>query len=228
MTDTKQTYTLGIIGGTGKEGKGLAYRWVQAGHHVIIGSRQAEKAQSAVDELKALLDESGERLEGMENSDAVAACEIAVVTVPYSAHRPTLEGLKDVLDGKIVVDVVVPIMPPKVTKVQMPPAGSVAQEAQEILGENCRVVDAFQNISYERLMNKDQDVDCDVLVCGKSKAAREVVLGLVADTGLKGWDAGPIENAVVIEGMTSVLIGLNIQHKVKASGIRITGISEQE
>ena len=228
MTEEKQTYTIGIIGGTGKEGKGLAYRWVQAGHHVIIGSRQAEKAHGAVDELKVLLDDSGARLEGMENSAAVAACEIAVVTVPYSAHRPTLEGLKDVLDGKIVVDVVVPIVPPKVTKVQMPPAGSVAQEAQEILGENCRVVDAFQNISYERLMNKDEDVDCDVLVCGKSKAAREVVIGLVADTGLKGWDAGPIENAVVVEGMTSVLIGLNIQHKVKASGIRITGISEQD
>ena len=228
MTEEKQTYTIGIIGGTGKEGKGLAYRWVQAGHHVIIGSRQAEKAQGAVDELKALLDDSGARLEGMENSAAVAACEIAVVTVPYSAHRPTLEGLKDVLDGKIVVDVVVPIVPPKVTKVQMPPAGSVAQEAQEILGENRRVVDAFQNISYERLMNKDEDVDCDVLVCGKSKAARQVVIGLVADTGLKGWDAGPIENAVVVEGMTSVLIGLNIQHKVKASGIRITGISEQD
>jgi hypothetical protein len=228
MENNKQTYTIGIIGGTGKEGKGLAYRWVQAGHHVIIGSRQAEKAQRAVDELKALLDEGGDLLEGMENPDAMAACEIAVVTVPYAAHRPTLEGLKDVLDGKIVVDVVVPIMPPKVTKVQMPPAGSVALEAQEILGENCRVVDAFQNISYERLMNKDEDVDCDVLVCGKSKAARQVVLGLVADTGLKGWDAGPIENAVVVEGMTSVLIGLNIQHKVKASGIRITGIPKQD
>ncbi|MBG0771708.1 MAG: NAD(P)-binding domain-containing protein, partial [Anaerolineaceae bacterium] len=143
MTENKQTFTIGIIGGTGKEGKGLAYRWVQAGHQVIIGSRQAEKAQSAVDELKALLDESGDRLQGMENPDAVSACDIAVVTVPYSAHRPTLEGLKDVLDGKIVIDVVVPIVPPKVTKVQMPPAGSVAQEAQEILGENCRVVDAF-------------------------------------------------------------------------------------
>jgi hypothetical protein len=226
MTDNeKQFYTIAIIGGTGKEGKGLAYRWSLAGHHVIIGSRQAEKAQRAVADLTAMLPEDNQ-LEGMENADAVAAAEIAVVTVPYSAHRPTLEGLKDVLSGKIVVDVVVPIVPPKVTKVQMPPAGSVAQEAQEILGETCRVVDAFQNISYERLMNADDDVDCDVLVCGKTKAARQVVLGLVADTGLKGWDAGQIENAVVVEGMTSVLIGLNIQHKVKASGIRITGITD--
>lgn len=223
----KRNYTIAIIGGTGKEGKGLAFRWVQAGHHVIIGSRQTEKAQRAVAELVELLGYDPENLAGMENSEAVASAEIAVVTVPFSAHRATLEGLKDVLDGKIVVDVVVPIVPPKVTKVQMPPAGSVAQEAQEILGENCRVVDAFQNISYERLMKNDE-VDCDVLVCGKTKAAREVVLGLVADTGLKGWDAGPIENAVVVEGMTSVLIGLNIQHKVNASGIRITGIPAEE
>lgn len=225
--EIKQKYTLGIIGGTGKEGKGLAYRWVQAGHHVIIGSRRKEKAQAAVNELLTLFGESMELLEGMENCAAVTACDIAVVTVPYAAHRATLEGLKDVLSGKIVIDVAVPIMPPKVTKVQMPPAGSVAQEAQEILGDTCSVVDAFQNISYERLM-EGGDVDCDVLVCGKGKAAREVVLGLVADTGLRGWDAGPIENAVVVEGMTSVLIGLNIQHHVKAAGIRITGIPESE
>jgi predicted dinucleotide-binding enzyme len=89
------------------------------------------------------------------------------------------------------------------------------------------VVDAFQNIAYERWMGEG-DVDCDVLVCGKGKAARAVVLGLVADTGLKGWDAGPIENAVVVEGLTSILIGLNIQHRVKASGIRITGIDDQD
>ncbi|MCB2202476.1 NADPH-dependent F420 reductase [bacterium] len=227
MTETKQTYTIGIIGGTGKEGKGLAYRWVQAGHRVIIGSRKLEKAQNAVAELAELLGEETSLLEGMANEDAVEACEIAVLTVPYSAHRLTLEGLKDSLQGKILVDVVVPIVPPKVTKVQMPSAGSVAQEAQEILGDDCRVVDAFQNISHERLM-KGGEVDCDVLVCGKTKAARQVVLGLVADTGLTGWDAGPIENAVVVEGMTSVLIGLNIQHKVHASGIRITGIPDQD
>jgi len=226
-TTEKKKYTIGIIGGTGKEGKGLAYRWVLAGHNVIIGSRQYEKAQQAVDDLSELLGDEAKLLTGMENREAVAACEIAVVTVPYSAHKATLEDLKDVLDGKIVIDVVVPIVPPKVTKVQMPEAGSVAQEAQAILGDNCSVVDAFQNISYERLM-EDGDVDCDVLVCGKGKAAREVVLGLVADTGLKGWDAGVIENAVVVEGLTSILIGLNIQHKVHASGIRITGISDQE
>ena len=227
MENEKKTYKIGIVGGTGKEGKGLAYRWVQAGHEVIIGSRKYEKAQKAVDMVNDLLGKPAENLRGMENQEAVAACEIAVITVPYSAHRPTLEGLKDVLQGKIVVDVVVPIVPPKVTKVQMPPAGSAAQEAQEILGDGCQVVDAFQNISHERLLGEG-DVACDVLVAGKGKAARQVVLGLVEDTGLKGWDAGPIENAVVVEGLTSILIGLNIQYHVHASGIEITGIPNEE
>lgn len=226
-TEKKKTYKIGIVGGTGNEGKGLAFRWAEAGHEVIIGSRQIEKAEKAVGEVAGLLGDQAFLLTGMENRDAVTACDIAVITVPYAAHRPTLEDLKDVLDGKIVIDVVVPIVPPKVTKVQMPAAGSAAQEAQAILGENCNVVDAFQNISHERLMGKGE-VDCDVLVCGKGKAAREVVLGLVADTGLKGWDAGPIENAVVVEGLTSILIGLNIQHHVHASGIRITGIPNQD
>ena len=225
--NSKKLYRIGIVGGTGKEGKGLAYRWVQAGHEVIIGSRQYEKAQRAVTTVNELLGGESGLLHGKENWDAVETCDIAVITVPYSAHRLTLESLKDVLDGKIVVDVVVPIVPPKVTKVQMPPEGSAAQEAQAILGENCNVVDAFQNISHERLLSEG-DVDCDVLVAGKGKGAREVVLGLVADTGLKGWDAGPIENCVVVEGMTSLLIGLNIQHHVHASGIRITGIPGQD
>ena len=226
MDDKKKVYKIGIVGGTGKEGKGLAYRWVQAGHEVIIGSRQYEKAQKAVEAVNDLLGAPADNLRGMENEGAVGACEIAVITVPYAAHRPTLEGLKDVLQGKIVIDVVVPIVPPKVTKVQMPEAGSVALEAQEILGESCQVVDAFQNISHERLLGKG-NVDCDVLVAGKGKPARQIVLGLVEDIGLKGWDAGPIENAVVVEGLTSILIGLNIQHHVHASGIKITGIPEE-
>ncbi len=227
--EVKKTYKIGIVGGTGNEGKGLAYRWVLAGHEVIIGSRQSAKAQAAVDALSELLEGKMDRLHGMENRAAVEACEIAVITVPYSAHSATLEDLKDVLDGKIVIDVVVPLVPPKVTKAQMPSAGSAAQEAQEILGDNCNVVDAFQNISHERLMGESVgEVDCDVLVCGKGKAARQVVIGLVEDTGLKGWDAGPIENAMVVEGLTSILIGLNIQHKVHASGIRITGIPDQD
>jgi NADPH-dependent F420 reductase len=222
----KKIYTIGIIGGTGNEGKGLAYRWVQAGHKVIIGSRQLEKAQTAVEEVLQLLEGKEVSLIGLENRDAIESCEIAVITVPYKAHRATLEDLKDSLQSKILIDVVVPLVPPKVSKLQMPPDGSVAQEAQTILGDACSVVDAFQNISHERLMGRG-DVDCDVLVCGKGKAAREVVLGLVADTGLKGWDAGPIENAVVVEGLTSILIGLNIQHHVHASGVRITGIPNQ-
>ena len=226
-TEQKKIYTLGIVGGTGKEGKGLAYRWLKAGHHIIIGSRKYEKAQRAVAELSELFETSPENLSGMENRDAVVASEIAVITVPYGGHRATLEDLKDVLDGKIVIDVVVPIVPPKVTKVQMPPEGSAAQEAQAILGENCQVVDAFQNISHERLLG-EEEITCDVLVCGKGKTARQVVLGLVEDAGLQGWDAGPIENAVVVEGLTSILIGLNIQHHVHASGIRITGIPDQE
>jgi NADPH-dependent F420 reductase len=204
----------------------LAYRWVQAGHKVIIGSRQLEKAQTAVEEVLQLLEGKEVTLIGLENRDAIESCEIAVITVPYKAHRATLEDLKDSLQSKILIDVVVPLVPPKVSKLQMPPDGSVAQEAQTILGDACSVVDAFQNISHERLMGRG-DVDCDVLVCGKGKAAREVVLGLVADTGLKGWDAGPIENAVVVEGLTSILIGLNIQHHVHASGVRITGIPNQ-
>jgi hypothetical protein len=225
--EAKQFYTLGIVGGTGKEGKGLAYRWLKAGHRVIIGSRKYEKAQAAIEELSAFMGYTPEGLSGMENQAAVTACDIAVITVPYAGHRSTLEALREVLQGKIVIDVVVPLVPPKVTKVQMPEAGSAAQEAQEILGDGCQVVDAFQNISHERLMGEG-DTDCDVLVCGKSKAARDVVIGLVEDTGLKGWDAGPIENAVVVEGLTSVLIGINKQYKVPATGIRITGTSDQQ
>lgn len=214
--------TIAILGGTGKEGKGLAYRWAKAGYRVIIGSRQTEKAQSAAAELRELL-QDGQNLSGMENSRAAEQAQILALTVPYAAHRATLESVKEQAQGKLVVDVTVPLAPPKVTKVQMPPAGSAAQEAREILGPAVEVVDAFQNISHEHLLT-DQPVDCDVLVTGSSKAAREQALVLVKAAGLVGWDAGPIENSVVIEGLTSILIYLNKQYGVESSGIRITGI----
>lgn len=222
---TEQLPTIAILGGTGKEGKGLAYRWVKAGYPVIIGSRQTEKAQRAVAELRQLLPEA-RSLEGMTNPEAAQRADILTLTVPYAAHRATLESIREYAQGKILVDVTVPLVPPKVSRVQMPPAGSAAQEAREILGEGVEVVDAFQNTSYEHLL-KDEPVECDVLVVGTSKAARAEVLKLVRAAGIIGWDAGPIENAVVVEGLTSVLIYLNKQYGVESSGIRITGISKE-
>jgi NADPH-dependent F420 reductase len=213
---------IAIVGGTGKEGKGLAYRWAKAGHGIIIGSRLKEKADAAVNELKSLLGENCD-ITAATNPEAVQAADLIVMTVPFGVHKEMLESLKPFVTGKIFVDVTVPLVPPKVTKVQMPPAGSAAQEAYQILGEAVQVVSAFQNISYDHLL-KDEELECDVLVCGTSKAAKAVVLDLVKAAGLVGWDAGPIENSVVVEGLTSILIGLNKQFNVLASGIRITGV----
>jgi len=224
VKENTMTYTIGIIGGTGKEGKGLAYRWAKAGHRVLIGSRSEEKALAAAADLAALLP-SEARVQGLGNLAAVQQCDIAVLTVPFAAHAETLLGLKEALQGKLLIDVAVPLNPPKVTRVSMPPEGSAAQQAQSILGEGVQVVAAFQNISYEHLL-KDEQVACDVLVCGTGKDARQTVINLARDAGLTAWDAGVIENAVVVEGLTSVLIGLNIQHKVGSAGIKITGISE--
>lgn len=218
----KPIRTIAIIGGTGKEGKGLAYRWLKAGYCVLIGSRQEEKAVAAANDVKALLGSTADVV-GLWNPDAASKADLVVLTVPFSAHRATLEGLKDQLAGKILVDVTVPLVPPRVTKVQMPPAGSAAQEAQEILGESVTVVAAFQNISYEHLL-QDEDIGCDVLVTGSSKAGRAQVLELVRAAKMTGFDAGPIENSVVIEGLTSVLIGINKQYGVQSAGIRITGV----
>jgi len=216
-------YTLGIIGGTGKEGSGLAYRWAMAGHKVIIGSRQVEKALTAVEILREKIGEQEVDLSGMSNTEAVKACDIAVLTVPFAAHAATLEGLKEELQGKLLIDVSVPLVSPKVTKVQMPPEGSAALQAKAILGPDVQVVDAFQTVSFERLFS-GEEIDCDVLVAGGNKESREIVIGLAEDMGLNAWDAGVIENTVVVEGLTSILIGLNIKYKVDSAGVRITGI----
>lgn len=222
MSENPGKETIAIIGGTGKEGKGLAYRWVKAGYPVIIGSRSSAKALLTVNEVRSLAGPQA-RIDGFENSAAAEQAEIIVLTVPFSVHKEMLEQIKPFVQGKILVDVTVPLVPPKVTCVQMPPAGSAAMEAQQILGEGVQVASAFQNISYEHLL-LEQEVDCDVLVCGSGKSTRSVVLELVRAAGLTGWDAGPLENSMVVEGMTSILIGLNKQYHVQAAGIRITGI----
>ena len=213
---------IAVIGGTGKEGKGLAYRWVKSGYKVIIGSRSIEKAEKAVADLMDMLGGEHE-LTGLDNLSAARQADIAVLTVPYSAHRATLEDLKDALQGKLLIDVTVPLVPPKVSKVQMPEAGSATQEAHEILGENVQVCAAFQNISHEHLLG-DDNVSCDVLVTGTSQAARAETIKLVEAAGLTGWDAGPIVNSVVVEGLTSVLIGINKKYGSTHAGITITGV----
>ncbi len=216
--------TIAVLGGTGKEGKGLAMRWAKAGYRILIGSRSSDKAEITAREIVEMT--SGKAyVEGTTNMRAAQAADIIVLTVPYAAHRLTLENVKDALKGKILIDVTVPLVPPKVTKVQMPPDGSAAQEAHLILGENVQVTSAFQNISYEHLLDGKQ-IECDVLVTGTSKEARTETLKLVAAIGLTGWDAGPIENSVVIEGLTSVLININKQYGSTNAGIKIIGVGK--
>lgn len=214
--------TVAVLGGTGNEGPGLARRWAKAGYTVIIGSRQAEKAERVAAELNEMLGEN--LLTGLANEDAARAADLCVLTVPYSAQGPTLAALKEILQGKILVDVTVPLKPPKVSHVNVPPGGSAGQEAQAILGDGVRVVSAFQNISATHLSEGHDHIDCDVLVCGDDKEAKAEAIALAEAAGMRGIDAGPLQNAVVVEGFTAMLIGINIRHKIKGAGIKITGI----
>lgn len=214
---------IAILGGTGKEGKGLAYRWLKAGHGVLIGSRSAERAHAAAAEINALLGgQAPSPVQGLDNPAAAAAADVIVLTVPYMAQASTLEAARAALAGKVVVITTVPLDTASVRRVHLPPGGSASAEAQQQLPE-ARVVAAFQNVAYEHLLH-DAPIECDVLVCGNDKDAKAVVLGLARDAGLAAWDAGPIENAVVPEALTSVLININIRNKVKSSGIRVTGV----
>ena len=213
---------IAVLGGTGKEGSGLALRWAAAGYDVTLGSRELDKAGRAAAELNATLGQNSVR--GMVNRDAAAQAEVVVMAVPYAAHTSTLESVRDVVQGKVFVDVTVPLDPANVRRVKMPAAGSASAEAQQLLGDAVRVVAAFQNISAEHLKSLGREIDCDVLVCGNDPDAKNKVIELAQAAHMRAWDAGPIENAQVVEGLTSVLINLNIKHKVKASGIRITGI----
>jgi hypothetical protein len=212
---------LAILGGTGALGTGLGRRWANAGLDVIIGSRAREKAAAAVQSLKGRVPEG--RLRAMENADAARAADVAVLTVPFAHHDSTLAGLADALQGKILVDATVPLVPPKVSRVQLPPEGSAAKAAQALLGDGVTVVSAFQNVAADKLAKEDGPLDCDVLVSGDKREARETVIGLAAAAGLKGWHAGPLDNSVAAEALTSVLIFMNRHYRLDGAGLRITG-----
>jgi NADPH-dependent F420 reductase len=226
---TQNIKTIAILGGTGDLGTGLARRWVQAGYTVIIGSRTLEKAQVAADALRALMQERGVdtiAVAAMENLEAAVAADLVAITVPFSHQAATLEHVKSALQGKILIDVTVPLQPPKVGAVQLPEGGSAGQIAQQLLGDGVQVVSAFQNVAAAHLQ-EGHGLECDVLVTGNSKDAREIVVTLVEAAGMRGFHAGPIANAAAAEALTSILITINRRYKCH-SGIRITGIEGEQ
>lgn len=213
---------IAILGGTGNEGFGLGYRWAANGHEIIIGSRKTEKgAKAAVNMLGKL--PSG-TISGTDNLTAVQQAEIVVLSVPYWAQQSTLETVQAALTGKILITVVAPTGEKAARVYRLESGLSAAEEAQQQLGESTRVVSAFQNIGAHHLLDLDHQLDCDVLVCGDKKDDKAVALQLCADAGLNGINAGALQNARAVEELTAVLIAINIIHKKKSAGIRITGL----
>lgn len=212
---------VAIIGGTGKEGRGMAARWARAGHTLFIGSRDAARAQEAAAELSVL---AGNALQGGDNRWAIAQGDIVVLSVPYAGHRETLLSLKEDLRGKVLVDITVPLRPPEVRKVNLPEGKAAALEAQALVGDVAKVVAAFHHVSAVHLADLAHPVDCDVLVCSDDTAAREQVIALASDLGTRGLDAGALANAVALESLTPVLLQLNKRYKSAGAGIRFTGL----
>jgi len=210
---------IGVIGGTGHLGAALARRWVKHGHTVVIGSRDADKARAAADALGAELERE---IASGTNRDAATRADIVVVTVPFASQAAALEEIRPAVAGKIVVDTTVPLVPPKVMRVQLPPEGCAALRAQTLLGEGVRVVSGFHNVAAHKLAT-DVEVECDVLVFGDDKDARETVRQLADDAGLRGLHAGALANSAAAEALTSILIFMNRNYAVDGAGIRITG-----
>jgi hypothetical protein len=206
---------IAIVGGTGKLGAAIARRLAKAGHQVVIGSRSAESAARVADEL-------GFGLAGLANPDAAKAADIVIVTVPFAAQAATLAEIAPYVTGKIVVDTTVPLVPPKVMRVQLLPEGSAAARAQGLLGEGVTLVSAFHNVAAHKLIT-DEDIGCDVLVFGDDKAARGKVVALANAMGLRGLHGGALVNSAAAESLTSILIFLNKTYRVDGAGIRITG-----
>jgi NADPH-dependent F420 reductase len=214
---------IAVVGGTGREGNGLALGWARAGQEVVIGSRAMERAVHAAEAINRAVGRSAAT--GMLNREAAAAGEIVVLTVPYAAHEATLKDIREAVRGKVLVDVTVPLDPEKPRRLRIPPGGSATEEAQALLGSETRVVAAFQNISHAHPEHGEAGV-CDVLVCGDDADARQEAIRLAGLLGFRGVDAGPARNARVVEGLTILLLGINRRYKASGAGIRITGIEK--
>jgi NADPH-dependent F420 reductase len=210
--------TIGIIGGTGDLGSGLAKGWAAAGYMVIIGSRSREKAVALAEKL-------GTGVVGDDNIGAAKAADIVVLAVPFASHDATIEEIRHAVQGKIFVDAAVPLMPPTVSTVQLPSAGSAAQIAQRLLGEGARVVSAFHNVGAAKL-HAGGRVDCDVLVFSDDKDARNAVIKLASAVANRGVGGGALANSAAAEALTSVLIWINRHYKVSGAGISITGLAD--
>jgi NADPH-dependent F420 reductase len=222
MEKQPEIRTISIIGGTGALGSGLARRWARAGYDIVIGSRTAPKAEQAAAELAAELPDAN--VVGLDNHAAAARGDIAVLTVPFAHQQPTLEAIRSALAGKILIDTTVPLVPPKVARVQLPEEGCAAVRAQQIVGDEVTVVSAFHNVAAD-LMATDEEMACDVLVAGDKLADREIVVGLATDARFHAWHAGPLVNSAAMEAMTSVLIFMNRRYRGSHTGIRMTGVT---
>ncbi len=219
MTE-RMILTIGLIGGTGNLGPGLASRWASAGYGVIIGSRSEEKAQGIAEELNKKLDIEGIR--GMKNEDAIEAADICVLTVNQAAHGKIIETIKDHLGGKILVDATARVdfrdpVPPE------PPAA--ARIAQDVIGEAGTVVAAFQTVPAHALQkNIGMPLDLDVLVCADDEEAAAEVIKLAEGADMRAFFAGGLDNAITAEGITALLIAMNRKYKSKNGTIRISGL----
>jgi NADPH-dependent F420 reductase len=219
--------SIAVIGGTGELGGGLALRWAKAGLAVIIGSRDAGRAQEAADQLNQMA--GNDLARGMDNQAAAEAGDIVVLSVKFSHHRDTLTQLKPALKGKIVIDTTVPLVPPKVARVQLPAEGSAAVIAQQILGEDSNVVSAFQNVSAASLKPDAEimsEIMSDVLVTGDDADARQKAVELAEAAGFTAWHAGPLANSAATEALTSLLIFMNKKYRSDHTGIAITGLND--
>lgn len=212
--------TIAILGGTGALGSGLAKRWAKAGYPILIGSRDSTRAEKMA--LSIAEQYPSVSLLGCSNLEAAQKADLIVLTVPFSHQLETLKEVQPALASKLLIDVTVPLQPPKVGTVQMPPEGSAALRAQTLLGQEVQVVSAFQNVSAEHL-NSGHAIDCDVLVTGDKRSARDQVISLIEAIGMRAWHAGPLANSIATEALTSLLITINRHHQLDGAGIRITG-----